>query len=89
MIIINKKQNHQSDLFICLNIEVELKTEVKSLFWLYTTQQTYLYCLISPLWASPSPFSPYLILIFWILALKENYGLLSILVAGVGEVGVT
>lgn len=29
MIIINKKQNHESDLFICLNLEVELKAPVK------------------------------------------------------------
>lgn len=89
MIIINKGQNHESDLLICLNPEAELKTQVKSLFRLYTRQQTSLYCLISPLWTSPSPFSPYLILIFWVLALKENCGLLMILVAGVGEVDVS
>ena len=31
MVIKNKKQNHQSDLFICLNPEVELEISVMSI----------------------------------------------------------
>jgi len=31
MVIINKKQNHQSELFICVNLEVELENSVKSI----------------------------------------------------------